>query len=168
MAISDTVEKDIDVSGDRDISRGVDRTSYTGSDDKSKTFGTTTDMKVDVGEAEAVASNLAEAKVGNSTVLQLAQMQALRQAEEMFDSRRRHQEELSAIRQRSLTQGLDFDQQMREAAVSHVRDRHSQDVRHVDVATDRIWNVDEQNLVFSELMKALSVVADNIKNPSGD
>ena len=168
MAISDTVEKDIDVSGDRDISRGVDRTSYTGSDDKSKIFGSTTDMKVDVGEAEAVASNLAEAKVANSTVLQLAQMQALRQAEEMFDSRRRHQEELSAIRQRSLTQGLDFDQQMREAAVSHIKDRNSQDVRHVDVATDRIWNVDEQNVVFGELMKALSVVADNIKNPAGD
>ena len=54
-----TLEKDVDVTTDRDVSRAVDRTSYTGSDDKSKTYSSVSDLKVDIGEAEAVASGLA-------------------------------------------------------------------------------------------------------------
>ena len=144
-----TMEKDVDLSTDRDISRGVDRTSYTGSDDKSKSY----DTKVDVGEAEAVASGLA-----NSTNLKQAfEAALLQQVLRQNEAALRQQEELSVIKQRQLSNSADFDQTIRELTVTHTRDRHSQDVTHRDGAFDRFWNVDEQGYQVAKILEALGI-----------
>jgi len=157
--MADTLEKDVDLSTDRDVSRGVERSSYTGSDDKSKSFGSTTnlDNKVDVGEAEHAAAGLAKFGSTSDDVVRAAQLQYLRHAEEMFDRRTRREDELAVIRQRQLSQAADYDQQTRELYTSHAKSRNSQDVRHQDVASDRIWNVDEQGYQVAKILEGLGV-----------
>jgi ribosomal protein S13 len=152
-----TIEKDIDLSTDRDVSRGVERSSYTGTDDKSQAKMFATDVKVDVGEAESNAANLANVTGVGNNLLQMAIAQSMRFAEDNHAQQMRHGEELSVIKQRQLSNGADYDQVMREMSTSHSKSRNSQDVRHADVATDRIWNMDEQVWAVAKTVEALGV-----------
>lgn len=154
-----TIEKDVDLSTDRDVSRGVERSSYTGSDDKTKSFGSTTnlDNKVDVGEAEHAAAGLAKFGSTSDDLVRLAQLQYLSQQGELFDRRTRREDELATIRQRQLSNSADYDQQTRELYTSHAKSRNSQDVRHQDVAADRVWNVDEQGYQVAKVLEGLGV-----------
>jgi hypothetical protein len=153
----ETIEKDVDLSTDRDVSRGVERSSYTGTDDKSQAKMYATDVKVDVGEAESNAANLASTTGVGNNLLQMAVAQTMRFAEDNHAQKMRHSEELSVIKQRQLSNSADYDQVMREMSTSHSKSRNSQDVRHADVATDRIWNVDEQVWAVAKMTEALGV-----------
>lgn len=148
-----TVEKDIDLSTDRDVSRS----SFTGSDDKSKVYGATTSLAEDIGERESVAATLANAANIGGNLGQLIIAQTLRHQEELHDRRIRRDDELSVIRQRQLSNSADYDQDIREQRITHVRDRHSQDVRHADLAVDRQWNLDEQGYQVAKIAEALGV-----------
>jgi murein L,D-transpeptidase YcbB/YkuD len=148
-----TIEKDIDISGDRDVQRA----SFTGSDDKSKTYASASDLKVDVGEAEAVAANLAGIQGVGANLLQMATLQQMRHTEELFNQRMQMQAELASIRQRQLSNAADYDQDIRELRVSHSKSRNSQDVKHADIAADRLWNVDEQGYQVAKIVEALGV-----------
>jgi len=152
-----TIEKDVDLSTDRDVSRGVERTSYTGTDDKSQAKVFSMQNRVDIGEDESVASNLASVTGAGNNFVQMAVAQQMRHTEELFGQRVRLQEELSAIKQRQLSNSADYDQSMREMTVAHNKSRNSQDIRHADVATDRIWNIDEQVWASAKIMEGLGV-----------
>jgi len=154
---NDTIEKDVDLSTDRDVSRGVERSSYTGTDDKSQAKVFSTDTKVDIGEAESNASNLANVTGTGNNLVQMAISQQMRFAEDKHNQEMRHTEELSVIKQRQLTAGADYDQDVREMRVAHGKSRNSQDVRHADLSVDRIWNVDEQGYQVAKIMEALGV-----------
>lgn len=152
-----TIEKDTDLSTDRDVSHGVERSSFTGSDDKTKTFGSTTSIAEDIGERESVAATLANAGNVGANLGQLLVAQALRHAEELHDRRIRRDDELSVIRQRQLSNSADYDQDVRELRVSHSKSRNSQDVKHADLAADRQWNVDEQGYQVAKISEALGI-----------
>ena len=152
-----TIEKDIDVTTDRDVSRGVERTSFTGSDDKSQAKVFSMQNRVDIGEDESVASNLASVTGAGNNFVQMAVAQQMRHTEELFGQRVRFQEELSAIKQRQLSNSADWDQTMRETTVSHTKARNSQDVRHADLSIDRIWNIDEQVWAAAKITEGLGV-----------
>lgn len=145
MSNQDTIEKDVDTT------KVVERASFTGSDDKSKS----TDVKVDIGEAEHVAAGLAKFGSTSDDLTRLAQLQFLRHTEEMFDRRTRREDELSVIRQRQLSNSADFDQTQREMTSSHAKGRNSQDMRAADIAIDRQWNVDEQGYQVKMITEAL-------------
>jgi hypothetical protein len=113
--------------------------------------------RVDIGEDESVASNLANTTGAGNNLVQMALSQQMRHSEELFGQRVRFQEELSAIKQRQLSNSADYDQDTRELRVSHTKSRNSQDVRHADVATDRIWNMDEQVWAVAKTVEALGV-----------
>ena len=155
MAENLDVQRDVAQSAltDRDISRGVDRTSYTGTDDKSTNKYNTVDNKVDIGEAEAVAAGLASDTNYKEQFSAALLQQIIRQNEAAI----RQQEELSVIKQRQLSNAADWDQTVREMVASHNKSRNSQDVKHADVAADRIWNVDEQGYQVAKIVEALGV-----------
>ena len=157
MTSKNTIEKDIDLSTDRDVSRGVERTSFTGSDDKSQAKVFSMQNRVDIGEDESVASNLAGVTGVGNNLLQMAVSQSMRFAEDKHAQNMRHSEELSVIKQRQLSNSADYDQVMREMSTSHSKSRNSQDVRHADVATDRIWNIDEQVWAAAKITEGLGV-----------
>jgi len=152
-----TIEKDVDLNTDRDVSRGVERSSYTGTDDKSQAKVFATDAKVDIGEAESNAANLANVTGVGNNLLQMAIAQQMRFAEDNHTQSKRHTEELSAIKQRQLANAADYDQTMRELTVAHGKSRNSQDVRHADLSIDRIWNIDEQVWASAKIAEALGV-----------
>jgi hypothetical protein len=137
-----TQEKDVDLSTDRDVQRA----SFTGSDDKSRVFGAATDMKVDIGEAEAVAAAVA----GGQSVVQALMATLLQQQLRANEQTMRHMEELSVIKQRQLSNGAELD-------YSHSKSRNSQGVQHADIAADRQWNVDEQGYTVAKIVEGLGV-----------
>ena len=152
-----TIEKDVDLSTDRDVSRGVERSSFTGTDDKSQAKVFSMQNRVDIGEDESVASNLANVTNAGNNFVQMAVSQQMRHAEDLHDARMREREELTVIKQRQMSNSADYDQSMREMTVAHNKSRNSQDVRHADVATDRIWNMDEQVWAVAKTVEALGV-----------
>jgi len=152
-----TIEKDVDLSTDRDATRVVERASFTGTDDKSQAKVFSMQNRVDIGEDESVASNLASVTGAGNNFVQMAVAQQLRHTEELFGQRVRFQEELSAIKQRQLSNSADWDQTMRETTVSHTKSRNSQDVRHADLSIDRIWNIDEQVWAAAKITESLGV-----------
>jgi hypothetical protein len=152
-----TIEKDVDLSTDRDATRVVERASYTGTDDKSQAKVFSMQNRVDVGEDESVASNLAGVTGVGNNLLQMAVAQSIRFAEDKHAQNMRLSEELSVIKQRQLSNSADYDQVMREMSTSHSKSRNSQDVRHADVATDRLWNIDEQVWASAKIVEGLGV-----------
>lgn len=153
-----TIEKDIDTTQITD--RNVNRSSNTGSDDKSKAF----DVKHDVGGPESI-----EAQLANVTGLTAAQANrqfetAVRQQEEQHQARLRQQEELNVIKQRQLTNGADYDQDMRELRISNLKASNEQRTRLTEIAADRQWNIDEQVYAARQLgidpMVAFKMIAE--------
>lgn len=126
----DTIEKDVDLSTDRDVSRGVERTSLSGSD--SKVFST--DNKVDVGEAEAVASVLAAT--------------ASAYMGQMVEEKQRSMDRESDMHALKV--------QMMQNAISESNARANQSIRHTDLAVDRQWNVDEAGYQAAEMQKNMT------------
>jgi len=152
-----TIEKDVDLSTDRDVSRGVERSSFTGSDDKSQAKVFSMQNRVDIGEDESVASNLANTTGAGNNLMQMAVAQQMRFAEAQHSQQMRHTEELSVIKQRQLSNSADYDQDVREMRIAHSKSRNSQDVRHADLSIDRIWNIDEQVWAAAKITEGLGV-----------
>lgn len=141
------------VTSNRDEIRGVERSSFTGSDDKARSVSN----REDIGEAESMAATLANMGNVGATLGQMLIAQTIRHNEELFDRRIRREDELSVIRQRQLSNAADHDQALREATMSHAKSRNSQDVKHADLAADRQWNVDEQGYQVAKIVEALGV-----------
>lgn len=135
------------------VNRDVERSTFTGSDDKAKSVN----VREDIGETESLAATLANTGNVGATLAQMLIAQTIRHNEELFDRRIRREDELSVIRQRQLSNAADHDQALREATMSHTKSRNSQDVKHSDLAADRQWNVDEQGYQVAKIVEALGV-----------
>ena len=165
-AAAKTLEKDVDVTTDRDVRAGIERSSITGADrttmGEANRAATSTDNKVDIGEAENTAASLTAKFAANQTIGELALAQFMRHTEELHGQRVSHAEELFTSRQRSRENAATFDKALDETYQAHSKSSNGQTIRNNDLGYDRLLNVDEQGYQVAQVLRDMgSMGVDN-------